>query len=360
MASDDSNDIKSILLNMSKDRYSETGSVFLPGDQTISKLYSANGLSLIDSAMTSTLYGLDIFGSATPAQMLQEQYGLTFYTRPMLNLSQDNILADPTFNHMGAKEGMSIGKYVRTMLDPMGDHGSLLVDNTNAFIPLLSNTLESLSGWQDPMLSTYQAPSGRLKESWSIGDSSNKVYGVYQLSSTHRNTRGNVLAYMFHVWQTWIASVYEGIMSPYPEFIRYNAVDYQTRIYRLTLDQTRTFVLEISACGAAFPLANPSGLRANYNRSSVANTEGDMLNQTWEAAGAFYFDPRIIQAFNEASTYFKPTWTPDIKANKDYVLLKSSEYRLFTYRAFPYIDTETSILQWWVPKAEYQRVLGNL
>lgn len=351
--------IKPESINLDSSKFIETGSMLKSDDKLLSQIYQTNGQAFIDAALTSTMYGIDIFGVASPAQLLQEQYGLTFFTRPMLNLSQDNITNDPTLMHMASKESMSIGRYVRAMLDPLGDHECPLVDNTNTFMPLLSNTLETLAGWQDPILDTYQSPSGLKKESWSIGDSTNKVYQTMQLSSTFRNTRGNVITYLFHVWQTYIALAYEGIVSPIPEMIRYNTIDYQSRIYRLTLDNTRTYVQELTCCGAAFPLVNNVGVRSNYNRSSVMNTEGDMYSQTWQAMGAFYFDPRMIQAFNTVSAIRKPNWKIESTRTQNYRLLTPSEYRLFSYRAFPQINLKTSMLEWWVDLPTYKTIINT-
>ena len=206
---DSSYRIKQNSLDINTDRFGQTGNVFQKNDQTISKLFSGNGYSQIDSALTSTLYGVDIFGTGSPAQQTHEQFGLTFFTRPMLNLSYDNIIMDRTLTPMLSKEPLSIGRYVRAMLDPLGNWECPLVDATNVFMPLLSNTVESLAGWQDPIIDTYQSTAGLKKESWSIADSSNKVYGIMSLSSSFRNTRGNILGYLFHVWQTERALEYE-------------------------------------------------------------------------------------------------------------------------------------------------------
>ena len=111
--------IKQNSLDINTDRFGQTGNVFQKNDQTISKLFSGNGYSQIDSALTSTLYGVDIFGTGSPAQQTHEQFGLTFFTRPMLNLSYDNIIMDRTLTPMLSKEPLSIGRYVRAMLDPL-------------------------------------------------------------------------------------------------------------------------------------------------------------------------------------------------------------------------------------------------
>lgn len=350
--------IKKKQIDLQDTRFNQTGSMLKGNDDIISTLYAGNGYAHLDSALTSTIYGIDIFGTGSPAQQTHEQFGLTFFTRPMLNLSYDNITVDRTLNPLGTLEPLSIGRYVRAMLDPLGNYNCPLVDQTNIFLPLLSNTCESLSGWQDPIIDTYQSPSGIKKESWSIADSSNKVYQVMQLSSSFRNTRGNILGYMFHVWQTYMGLMYEGVVDPYPSFIRHFTIDYQTRIYRLILDNTRTYVQEIVMCGAAFPLANNAGSRANYNRTQVLNQEVDTYSQTWQAMGAFYYDTGAMYDFNEASSLLKPDFANPRERMKRYRRLWPSEYKIFTYRCFPQINTKTARLEWWVDRELHQKVLG--
>ena len=350
--------IKKKTLDLQETRLSQTGTVLKKGDDLISTLYAGNGYAYLDSALTSTIYGIDIFGTGSPAQQAHEQFGLTFFTRPMLNLSYDNITADRTLTPLGTLEPMSIGRYVRAMLDPLGNYNCPLVDPTNIFLPLLSNTCESLTGWQDPIIETYQSPAGIKKESWSIADSSSKVYQTMQLSSSFRNTRGNIMGYLFHVWQTYMALEYEGVIDPRPEFIRHFTIDYQTRIYRLILDPTRTFVQEIVMCGAAFPLANNAGSRANYNRAQVVNTEIDLYSQTWQTMGAFYYDPGCMYDFNEAAGKLKPGFSDPRTRLQFYRRLWPSEYRIFTYRCFPQINVRTARLEWWIERDLHQKVLG--
>lgn len=354
-------------LDIDAARFAQTGNIFQASDETLARLYSRNGaFAYLDSALTSTLYGIDIFGTGSPAQQLHEQFGLIFFTRPMLNLSYDNITRDRTLTPLLTKESSSIGRYVKAILDPLGPrlngnqgYDCPLVDPTNPFIPLLSNTVESLSGWQDPILDVFQSAAGLKKESWSVGDSSNKVYGTFQLSSSFRNTRGNILGYLFHVWQTYISLQYEGIIDPYPVFIRKFTIDYQSRIYRLVLDQTRTFVQEIIANGACFPLANNAGSRGNYNRATPVNQEQDTYSQTWQSMGAFYYDPGMMYDFNTISTMLKPGFNDSIESrNQNYRRLYPREYKLFTYQCFPRIHPTSARLEWWVPMSVYTATLG--
>lgn len=335
----------------------ETGSVFTPSDSTLDDIVRGNGFGALSQALTSSLYGIDLTGKGSPAQAARENYGLTFFVRPLLNLSHYNLKADRSLSIMANKNKTSVGAYVRSILDPIGGHLCPLVNYRSAFIPILSNTCESISGWQDPIISTFQSHEGKLGSQYSLVNSTNKVYKVFQLSSSFRNLRGNVLPYLFYVWQTYMGLLAYGKVERYPEFVAKNVIDYQTRIYRLILDPTRQFVEEVIAPHACFPLQSTAGSRGNYNRSENYNGEFDMIPQTWECQGVRYYDPLNFKEFNQVSEVFDPRFEAATR-EQYFRRLWPVEYKLFNYWAVPRIDEKTSRLEWWVTKDKHREILG--
>lgn len=351
-------------VDVSNERLTSTGKL-LGDSQALDSITMANGFSQYANALSSSLYGIDINQTPSPAQLTNEQYGLVFFTRPLLNLSYYNLTTDRVFAPMLTQNKMSVAAYTRAMLDPLNSKAECpLVDPYNPWIPLLSNTLQSLAGWQDPIISTFQSDEGLKKERWAMVDSTNKVYGVYELSATFRNVRGNFLYYFFHVWQTYMCLVYEGICDPYPQFIKNNMIDYQTRIYRLILDPTRTYVEDIISCNAAFPLVSPLGTRANYtqpdSQNSPVNRDVDIYNQTFQCQGANYMDPLQIYEFNRTTGMLNPNFQDPEKRVRFFRQLWPAEYKTFTYRAYPYIDPRTARLQWWVSNALHESIMGKV
>ena len=340
-------------------RIISTGSAFESTDTTIDNITRNLGFSQFASALTASMYGVDITGTGTPAQQMSDQYGLTFFTRPLLNLSYYNLKAYPDFTPMMQDNPKHIGSYVRAMLDPIGHHRCDLVDNNNPFIPILSNTLESFSGWPDPVVDTYTSPANKMRGEWSMIDSSNRVYRTYDLSATHRNLRGGALLYMFHVWQTYMSGVFSGELNPYPIMIRKNVIDYQSRAYRLVLDPSRVFVEDVIVCHAMFPLINPLGRRADFNRSEPMNKDLDLINQTWRAQGARYFNPISFAEFNKISEIFNPSFGDASLRKSNYRRLWPDEWRVFNYMAIPRINEKTSRLEWWVSNAQHQAIMGS-
>lgn len=337
------------------------GANFLFTDERlVSKLTARNGFSPLDSALTSTMYGIDLFNNPSPAQQVHEQFGLVFFTRPMLNLSYDNVTAVRSLTPLATNETTSIGRYVRALLDPLGKWPCPLLDQESVFMPILSNTLENLTGWQDPMVDTWTSASGLKKDAYTMVDSANDVFAPTDLSAMFRNTRGNVLGYLFHVWQTYMSLQFAGKIDPYPEFYEHFTVDYQTRIYHLILDPTRQFVEDVVCTGSSFPLANPAGARANYNRSEVVNQEIYTISQSFRSMGMFYYDPGYMYDFNTATGLLRPGFNDDNLREKQYRILYPMEYKLFTYRAFPRVNPKTARLEWWVKNEVHEQIMGKV
>ena len=84
-----------------------------------------------------------------------DHYGLTFFTRPDLNLATPNIRQSRMLTDLLTENQKSIPRAVRCLLDPslqLRPRGAIecpLVDANLPFIPILTNSLISCSGWPD-------------------------------------------------------------------------------------------------------------------------------------------------------------------------------------------------------------------
>lgn len=337
----------------------ETGKGFIDY-ASLDKMFRVMGYGGAGSAIVDTLYGTNIMGTAPPAPTVNEHQGLTFFTRPLLNLSYHNIRNDPSFTHMLSEERSSLASFVQATLDPLGNHNCPLVDPASAFIPLLGNTLISLSGWQEAILNTWTSSPDRMKGQISIGDSATDVNGVFPLSATFRNIRRNPLNYLFHCWVRYIGLVKSGVFDPYPEFMAYNIKDYESRCYRVILDPTRQYVEEITCNFACFPTADRSAIRADLSDAGPSLKENDTYNQTFESTGARYFDPRTMYDFNEAATMFNPILANPATRKSQMRRLWPQEYQTLSFRSYPLINTSTAELEWWIPNEVHARILGKV
>jgi len=336
----------------------------------LSVIQKSGGLGDLSQAAINNLRGINHRGGGNPLPINKDNQGLTFFTRPNLNLSYDNIASRRILTPLLDGDGEAANTYqraIRMTLDPyLGDPAKFkdgdprrggkmmvcdLIDQKNAFIPILTNCLQSLGGWPDLSVETFTSTPGNYQESWAMVDSSSRFYEVYELNASFKNIEGDPISVLFSSWLHYMSGVYEGSMVPYPNNLVERRIDYQTRIYRLLLDPSRRYVQKIAACGAAFPLNSPLGNSFNFSNEGVYNQDNDQISIRFKAMGADYNDPITFQEFNAVVQVFNPDMKGDnADRSRTLRMLSQEELKSFNYEGYPRIDPESFELQWWVPK----------
>lgn len=336
----------------------------------LSVIQKSGGLGDLSQAAINNLKGINHRGYGNPLPINKDNHGLTFFTRPNLNLSYDNIASRRILTPLLDGEGLASNTYqraIRMTLDPyLGDPGKYkdgdprrggkmmttdLIDQKNAFIPLLTNCLVSLSGWPDLSVEVFNSTPGNYQESWAMVDSSSRFYETYELNASFKNIEGDPISVLFSAWLHYMSGVYEGSMVPYPRNLVERRIDYQTRIYRVLLDPTRRYVQKIAACGACFPLNSPLGNSFNFSQEGAYNMDNDQIQIRFKAMGADYNDPITFQEFNAVVQIFNPEMKGDDNDRSQSLRkLSHEELKSFNYNGYPRIDPESFELQWWVPK----------
>lgn len=331
----------------------------------INILTRMNGFGELSSAVTMAFYGLSHRANLNALPANHNSSGYTFFTRPRLNLSYDNISQVRTFTPMLNKSTKSLPRAIRAILDPVGArrgdtlaYPSDLIDDEMPFITILSNNLLSLNGWLDPMVDTFTSKEGMYREEWSIIDGFPRVFKSFELTANFRNIAGDPISKLFYAWSQYAAYVHEGIFDPYPEMILENEVDYDTRIYRIVLNQTRTHVEEIAATGAAFPIVSNIGAHFDFNFDKPVNTELNQISVTFKCMGAEYNDPILIDEFNEVVCMFN-IHMRDQYRTAHYVILTQAEVAMFESVGYPRIDPDSMEFQWWVKQRDYKLLMGD-
>jgi hypothetical protein len=319
-----------------------------------------NGFGTFDSAMTMAYYGHNhqSIGNAIPINT--DHYGYVFFTRPRMNLSYDNITSDRVFTPMLAQEDASVWRAVRAYLDPVGSrrkggYPSRLVDDLNPFIPILSNTLISLTGFPDPYVDTYTSKAGLYKEEWFMVDGFPKIYNTFDVTANFRNIVNDPISFMFHIWTQYAALVHEGKFDPYSDMVIENEIDYQTRIWRLVMDKTKKYVQKIGACGAAAPTTDSLGAAFNYNESKPYNDEIDQISVTFKCAGAMYMDPILVKEFNDVVQMFNIGMLDELRSTY-YTKVPDAYKPLFNNSGYPRIDPKTMELEWWIRTEDFKLI----
>lgn len=325
----------------------------------------------IQTAVGNNFYGINHRQQPNVVPINKDHYGLTFFVRPQLNLLTDNIRNVRIFTPLLTKNNASIQTIARCLLDPrlMQGYPNIgnrlncpFVDHEQAFIPILTNHLKSISGWPDIVVPTATSKEGAYQEAHSMADGTTVNYTAYDIEATFRNSKGDPIMLLFYIWTHYMSLVYEGLLVPYPDFIVENEIDYNTRIYRLILDPTKKKVQKIGATGVSFPTSLPIGGFFDYSNEKPYNDNNSDITIRFKCLGAQYQDDILIFEFNKTVAVFNPSMSERNISNQ-MVKIPDSLLTIFNNRGYPRIDPLTYDLEWWVNAEEYQKkinALGNI
>ncbi len=321
----------------------------------IGNISRSTGYGNLSTAFTNIFRGMNYRGPGNPLPINTDQHGFTFFTRPCLNLSYDNISSNRMFTPMLTDNPLSLQRIVRAYLDPRGNQfqhvTTPLVDPLNAFIPLMSNSLMNMGGWPDVNLQTYTTKSGLMNEESSMVDGTVRILNTWDSTMNFRNIKGDPITFLFLVWVFYASMVYLGDFMPYNDMIIDNEIDYNTRIYRVTLDASRQFVTKIAST-IGFPTVVPLGASFNFTEEHPLIRDIDQISIQFRCMGAEYYDPILIEEFNTVVSMFNTNMS-DRHRLRTYQKLTLGERMFFNYSGYPYIDPNTFEFQIWVDKAVY-------
>lgn len=329
----------------------------------IDNLLATTPIGSIDSVLGNTFYGVNhrLMPNAIPIN--KDNFGMTFFTRPAMNMQKSNLRNHRLMTPLMTLNNQSIPRIIRMLFDyRLVRHESLtcpFVDNQQAFIPILTDTLLSMNGWPDIEAPRFTSQEGVYKESYSFVDGITQNYSTYNIQASFRNILGDPITMMFFYWLHYMSLVYQGELIPYPEDILENRIDYQTRIYRLVLDSTRTKVQKIAACGAAFPYAVSIGAAFNFEHDRPLNSANDQITVPFTCIGAMYQDDILIYEFNKTVELFNAGMGDKLR-NSTYQKIPNDLLILFNHRGYPRINPSNYELEWWISKEDYNRTTAIL
>jgi len=322
-----------------------------------------------NQALSNAAFGINILGRNAPIPQNTENHGYTFFTKPLFNLSYDNCMVDRRLSMLLREDKDCLERWVRATLDPWSAKqkdspiSSTLNDPLSPFIPMLSNNLISLNGWPDFTINMSTTTAGIYRDSMAYVDDVPYQYETYTLQATYRNVEGDPVTLLHFMWLLAQGLGKEGRTMPYPELVMMNERDYDTRIYRLIMDQTRTYVTRIFACGAGTPENAPTGEIANFTgdgSETGSQVISSQLNFSYRCNGVTTYDHILIYEFNDLQQDFHPLMKDDARETSMH-LLYPWEKAYFNYRAYPRINPTNMELEWWVSKTEYEAMKsGNM
>lgn len=335
-------------------------------DANYQDLLNTVALGDANRAMVKNLYGFNHRQTPNPVPSNRDQYGLTFFVRPQLNMQRENLLNVRQMTDLLNANPMSLHRYVRCMLDPrltvgykLGSYStpavtSPLINPKQAFIPILTNNLLTMTGWPDLVNPTFTSDAGLYRESYSQVDGIYRYFSPFDVTATFRNTRGDPVPYLFYVWEFYQSLVFEGRLSPYIDMVTANRIDYNTRIYRLVLSQDKSTVTKMAATGIAFPSTFPLGSFFDFSTEKPYNEQNRDISIRFNCTGVDFNDPITVMEFNATVGIFNPDMrgTPSGQMK----LIPRDMAQIFNGEGYPRIDPDTYELQWWIEADHYDRI----
>jgi hypothetical protein len=385
-------------------------------DKDLKQITRRHGIGSPDSAMFNLFYGMNQLGTGDIVPGNRDHQGFVFFTKPNMNLSADNIRKVGKLQYLLDTDPNSLATAIRCSLMPprMSFDGcikngservgvrSSAVDDQLPFIPFLSTTLESLSGWPDEIVEWFISAEGSAKQVYGYVDSRAEYYGSFPLTATFIAKEGDPHYWFFNAYREYMTRVAVGEIVPWPESEAEYEIDYFTNMYVMLMDPTKKYIQKLACLGAGgAPDGISTGAAFNFSGESIFSQENARYSVPFTCFGALYNDPIIVENFNDIVRWFKPSMamvqdsyydrlvingkraapTFTIAGYEvDYVntsMVPGSDFLKRSYsgeamvkipdqlkfvlnwKGYPFINDKTSELEWWIDESVFRAYMGS-
>lgn len=299
--------------------------------------------------------GLSLYGHSLDNRMNHTGYdadtiGHVFFTRPQLNLSDENLAMVRELAVLIDRNPFGIPRWVRCTLDPrladpvtgplIGGVNSPLVNNKNAFIPLLSNTVISVSGWPTRAVRSYTSQPGRYNEVYMQIDGRSRKEGPVNITCEFARLPGNPVTALFETWGVYPEYVNEGYMDPYLDLILSFEIDYNIRIFRFIMDVTGKYIKRAISTLPGFTLMTGDGGDFDFDRRKGTAFNSGTVTVPFKFPAVEQNDPIIMMDFNNIAE----TFNQELKSKSGLKKVHINYRGYFKAYLYPYVDLDTSEL----------------
>jgi hypothetical protein len=294
-------------------------------------------------SLTQTLLSRHDRFRNSAVQTNADNVGLTFITRPRLNLSTRSIRQDPILSMMDTLDPLSWMFSLRCNLDTEFARSPLAsslakscpwYNDESPFNVPLGNMLLSMSGWPDFSLQYETTESGYYSQDMTMARGSDWGRRTYELSCTFRDIQGGYIMAYFYYWLIAMTLQMDGNIVAYPDDRDANRLNYTCSIYRFVMDPSMTTITKWAKATGCYPVNVPLGDVFNFGQDDSFVHTSQQFTIPFVANHVRYMDPRQLWQFNTlVSRYCK-----DI-TSKDRVKTKVIPEHNFT--GVPWIDTRT-------------------
>ena len=235
----------------------------------------------------------------------RECVGLTFITRPKLNLSGPSLMMDRSFASMDTPDINSIGFMVRHLLDTKRARynapnvkNSSLIEGRSPFITPLCNGLLGISGFPDKVLQTTTTEGGYFNEDQTFATGGDSLRKTYDLTLNFKDIQYAPVSAIIETWYTWMLLATEGRVVAYGEDIDRSRIPYTCSIYRFVLDPSKRFIMRCSKATGCFPTVGLNGGAFNVNEGATYVDGVNKFSVPFKCNHVMYNDYVIFILFN--------------------------------------------------------------
>lgn len=319
--------------------------------------FRENGGPGYGSALVNILRGIRMVGPGNQQVPIPDDtIGLPFVSRPLLNLSDDNVIKNIQLTPLYRPKPNSIQAYLKGLLDPTwGKLNAGMVEYLDPFYPWiapLTNLCKVSEGFPDLNLKVAKSNPGFRSEVTQHIDGVLKYNHDFDMRQTYYNPKPNFLPYLFEAWLHYIDGVTIGDegMEPYPEALIQNYTDYDCRIYHMILNKNMRNIEGLYCNGGGFPTTFPSGAFSTIDRTgdTLRGQGQDELSITFSSNVFRFGNVQVADMFNRTTVYHNPDMREGIRPSK-FKKMNFDEYYANNYQfVYPWININEMVLEYWV------------
>jgi hypothetical protein len=303
-------------------------------------IYSGRGSH--KSVAQTILSSHDRFGSS-PVQINSEMVGLTFFTKPRLNLTTRSVRQHRVLSMLDTLDPMSWMFSIRANLDTVLAR-STIAKNAAALSPFfndespfnvpLGNTLIGMSGWPDFNVEYETTESGYFSEDMTMARGSDWGRRTYNLTCTFRDIQGGYIMAYFYYWLIAMTLQMEGTIVAYPDDREANRLNYTCSIYRFVMDPSMTTIVKWAKATGCFPTNIPIGDVFNFGPGDSQVHTSSQFSIPFVANNISYMDPIHLSHFN---TLVRRYAGENVEKTRTKVPISAAN----NFKGIPYVDLTT-------------------
>lgn len=319
------------------------------------------------TSLYELFHGFSRHGSSDLVPTNTDFQGYAFFGKPRFNLLDENIRPISRLLYLTHSSSDSLGAAIRSYLMPYKDQllfggtnvRSKAVNDKSAFIPFLSNTLVSLSGWPDETTESLVTKEGRAHQVRSYPDSRVELFGSYDLTASFVSKKGDPHSALFGAWRQYMLSKTAGDITAFPDTIAYRETDFDIPIYMFVMGDDRATINKAARTGGgAYPTVGLSGASFDWDRTKSMVESNQTMSIPFHTDGVLYNDPQILLDFNALSRMFNGDLDDSVREST-LKKLSDDEARLLDYQGYPYIDIDANKLEWWLEVDVYNQEMSK-